>query len=548
MIRGASFLLVLCLWSWSPGVAAVPPASGEILLVPIDDRPAVAQFAVMIGAIADQEVRMPPAELLGRFTRPGDPEGIDRWLRAQDYRKVDAVILSADMLAYGGLIASRSPRVPAEKALERLAFFRWFRKSHPRVPVYAFSVLMRVAPTAEASNRSWREPLARWAELKDRVPKTGDQRLAAELADLEQKLDPAVTADYLSARRRDLQVNLAMLELRKDKIIDSLILLQDDAREFGLHRQDQEEIRARLRELQLESAVPIYNGADEGSLSLLSRAVLEKYRRVPRVMPVYSSTKSREVIAPFEDQPLQYTVEHQILSSGARLADESHPADYLLYINAPRTSDAEFSDFTRRLTADVRQGKPVAIADILFPPPHYSGADERLIRVLEKEGLFDRLAAYAGWNTAGNALGTAIPQANLRILSAAVTGDSPEKAMRAQAAQIAFLLHRFCGDYIYHDVVRFEINQELRKGSTDPTDEFTGDLYRRINRRTEEQLRPRIEEFFRRHFRGRSYPVAAAGASAAMIIRDLTDLRIRLPWPRTFEVTVEYKVNYSLGN
>ena len=459
-LRFLSFYL-FCL----PLMGQTVPHAGRILLVPIDDRPAVAQFAVMIGAIADHQIIMPPYDSLGRFTIPGNPEKIREWLQAQDYSKVDALIVSVDMLAYGGLVASRSPKVSLEKALERLGFFQWLKKKHPRIPLYAFSVLMRLAPTAEASNRTWRDRLARWAELKDLVQRTGDAKKTNELAELQKGLQPSILNDYLASRKRDLAVNLAALDLAKNRIIDTLIFLQDDAREYGLHRQDQEVLGQRLKELNLEKSIPIYNGADEGSRTLVSRAVIEKYKQRVRIVPVYSSQASREVIAPFEDHPLHYTVENQIRAAGGLLVQEGQEADYRLYINAPKTTDPEFESFCRYLTEDLKAGRRVALADILFPPPHYSGSDERLIRLLEKEDLFDKLTAYAGWNTAGNTLGTAIPQATMRVLFESRFAGSAERAARALAAQLEFLMHRFVGDYIYHDIVRLAINRRLGKAS-----------------------------------------------------------------------------------
>src|SRR5262249_23259616 len=139
--------------------------AGYITLVPIDDRPAAGQFAQMVGKMDDDRVTTPPRETLGRFTQPGDTARIEQWLRAQDYSKNDALIVSVDMLAYGGLVASRRHGVTFDEAKKRLEFFRWFKQKNPRVPVYAFSVIMRDAPTATAETRGIYGKLARWAEL-----------------------------------------------------------------------------------------------------------------------------------------------------------------------------------------------------------------------------------------------------------------------------------------------------------------------------------------------------------------------------------------------
>jgi hypothetical protein len=186
------------------------------------------------------------------------------------------------------------------------------------------------------------------------------------------------------------------------------------------------------------------------------------------------------------------------------------------------------------------------LADVLFPPPHYSGADERIIRALQKEKLFDKFTGYAAWNTAGNTLGTTIPQANMRVLFQAKLADVTERSARAMSAQLEFLLHRFAGDYIYHDIVRFDINRKLREAPSDPTDEFTPEVYARINRLTDEQLRPRIEDFFAKYFQGRTCSVQGVNSGQAMVLNALRGLKIYLPWPRTFEVAIKYKMEYAI--
>jgi hypothetical protein len=523
---------------------------GRIILVPIDDRPAVGQFAQMIGAVADHEVIMPPESLLGRFTQPGDGARIEAWLRAQDYSRIDALIVSVDMLAYGGLIASRAPAVQLDQARGRLAFFGWFKRAHPQIPIYAFNAVMRVAPTASRASRRWREALARWAELEGRAGQPDDPKLEAELAaeleGLRRELDPQLIADYRAARARDLAINLAMIELVQAGAVDQLILLQDDARPDGLHRRDQERLRARLRELGLEARVPIYNGTDEGALSLVSRAIIER-RRIPlRVAVIYSSERSRGVIAPYEDRPLEFTVESQLRASGARLAAKHEPADYTLYVNAPQTGESEFADLLARLSADLRAGRMAALSDVLFPAPHRSGADERIIAALGRERLLDRLTSYAAWNTAGNTLGTAIPHANLRVISRRLLGRDLARMARAETAHLAFLLHRLIGDYLYHDRVRLAINRRLRDEFRDQmiTDELPPEIYQRVNREVERELGGQMRMLFDNHFRGRAHPLAEL--VERLEVKGLEDLRIRLPWPRTFEVRVEYRLTTAL--
>ena len=520
--------------------------AGRLVLVPIDDRPAVGPFAVMIGAVADQEVVMPRRELLGNFTTPGDTARIREWLKAQDYRRTDALVISVDMLVYGGLVASRTHGVGLEEARKRLDFFRWFRRRHPKIPVYAYGVIMRVAPTASAATHGIHDKLARWAELKDRVARTGEAAYAAELERLERDLAPGVIRDYLAARERDRQINLAMIDLAKEGVVDELILLQDDAREYGLHRQDQALLRGRLKELGLEARVPIYNGTDEGALSLVSRAVLDRTGMRLRIAPVYSSARSREVIAPYEDHPLRFTVASQIRAAGGVEVGADEKADYRLYINAPETTAAEFDRFLARMIADLKAGEPVALADLLFPAPHFSGADERIVAALRAEGLFDRFVGYAAWNTAGNTLGTTIPHANLRVhlLRAVGRGERRGDRLRAELAHLAFLLNRYAGDYLYHDVVRPEVNARLReeaKQTNEITYQLNAERYAMVDRDVSQSMVPRVSQFFADNFAGRSYPV---DSRRQLRLTGLRDLRVFLPWARTFECVIEFGLDY----
>ena len=529
----------------NPGPLGV---AGYITLLPIDDRPAVGQFAQMIGAVADHKVTMPPLEMLGRFTQAGDVARIAQWLKSQDYSRTDALIVSVDMLAYGGLVASRTHKTSLEEAKARLEFFRWFKSKYPRVPVYAFNVIMRVAPTATAATRGVHDKLARWAELKDQTAKSKDSKLDAELAQLTKDLAPAAIEDYLAARKRDLQVNLAMLDLVKAGTVNELILLQDDAREFGLHRQDQAVLKTRLKELGLEAKVPIYNGTDEGSLSLVSRAVLDKFLYKLKVAVIYSSEKSKTIINPYEDHPLQFTVESQIRAAGGIPVSEFDQADYRLFVNAPGTDDEQFDAFLQKLLKELKENRHIALADVLFPKPHFSGADERIIAALKKESLFGRFAGYAAWNTAGNTLGTTIPHANMRVFFRSKLNDRADRAARTEAAHLEFLLNRFAGDYLYHDIVRLDVNPRLR-GQTqnqEVTYEFTPQEYEEVNREVSQKLTAEIEKFFAEYFKGRTHRLAIyKGVEKTITVNGLKDLKVYLPWARAFECVIDFKLDYS---
>jgi hypothetical protein len=398
--------------------------AGYLTLAPMDDRPAVGQFAQMIGAIADHRVTPPPRELLGQ----GAAARIEQWLRAQNYSKTDALIVSVDLLAFGGRAASPVRDASLDEAKKRLEFFRWFRQKYPRIPVYAFG------------------------------------RVTNE------------------------RINQAMLDLVKAGVVNEMI----------------------------------HHGAEQDAIPLISRAVLDKFAQKLRVAVVYSSEKSREAIAPAEDRPLERIVESQIRAAGGIPASEYDRSDYTLFVNAPGTSDEEFDLFLKKLIKELKEVRYIALADLRFPGPHHGGADERIIAALKRENLLDRFAGYAASSAAGAALGAAISQANMRVFYKTRLNDSAERAARAEAAHLEFLLHRYAGDYLCRDLVR------------------------PVNGEVEQKLRSEIEKFFAENFQNRTYTLAYYNnVRRSITLRGLKDLKIHLPPPGAVEIVIECRLDYA---
>ena len=159
------FILAAGLCLVISGTAAAQRTS-KILLIPLDDRPPCLQFPVRMGNIGDAEIVTPPRALLGRFTEFGRSDEIIAWMRSQDLRSFDAAIVSMDMLAFGGLVASRvGVSGSTEQAMKRIAFIREMKRLAPRLPIYGSSVIMRLAPSADGTNEHYRVNLARWAEI-----------------------------------------------------------------------------------------------------------------------------------------------------------------------------------------------------------------------------------------------------------------------------------------------------------------------------------------------------------------------------------------------
>ncbi|MCM1266152.1 MAG: DUF4127 family protein, partial [Candidatus Gastranaerophilales bacterium] len=78
----------------------------KICFVPIDNRPVCYNLAKEIAKIdKDLELYIPPRNMLGGLTHNAKITELYSWLNK--IPEVDAIILSLDTLAYGGLIPSR---------------------------------------------------------------------------------------------------------------------------------------------------------------------------------------------------------------------------------------------------------------------------------------------------------------------------------------------------------------------------------------------------------------------------------------------------------
>ena len=507
-------------------------APGKILLIPLDSRPAAGQFATMIGNMAGVETRMPPYEALGRFTKAGDPDKIFDWLQNQDLTNVRAIVASSDMIAYGGLIASRENTVSLTLAQERLRrLIRFKRQSAPNVRLYVFAATMRLAPTATREAAPWRMNLAKYEEMKDRWERLRDPSGPATLARLRKKVPAERIAAYERTRARNFAVQKELLRLAMGPEIDYMIFGQDDAKPDGPHIQENAKLKRVVEQLRLGEKVFFCEGIDQHANVLMSRALLSTGERAwtPRVRVVYSDEAAKTRFAMYESKPIEASLEDQLHASGAELAKEGEPYDYSLFLNVPGRREEPFAAWVEALKSEVDQGFPVAVADIDFRSDGTS--DRAVYDALIENGRAMKLLSYAGWNTAGNTMGTTIPAANVYLWARRAGGDP----LAREVAQREFLLHRLVDDYDYHRFTRPEANRMLDRlaGSRD---EAYGAPFKTVNEFVQRDMQTRVQEVFDTQFKDRRF---FAGTGQWMF-HELGPVRVFLPWPRAYEVRVEF--------
>jgi hypothetical protein len=428
-----------------------------LALVPLDERPVCTGLPVAIAGVAGVGVLLPPAHCLPTWCRGGDADGLGAWLRATSPTAVAAVV-SLEGLGLGGLIPSR---LGHESVLDVRR--RWEPLDELGIPVHA-SIAVPRAPNSQDTDE---EP-AYWA---DHGP--GLHRLSLALVDgvhldsARAVVPPQVRTDWLVRRLRQYQLALSAIELTARGTLASLLIGIDDAVPGSLSCADASSLDTWAQRLELGRRVLVQPGADEAGAVLVSRALLAlSGGTAPRVSVACADPEHLRRVAPYEVAPVGETAAGQLRAAGAVVVDDSSTADAVLVVHPPdgsgdwalcppfstdrraavRTADLVASQFR----AAGGTARPVAVADVAQP----NGADPELVHALSRDGVLGSVSAYAGWNTAGNTLGTAAAHL-LAVVAGHRLGTYDAEAHRA------LLTRRLVEDWAWMSVQRPALRRRL---------------------------------------------------------------------------------------
>ena len=532
-MQKAILSVILCLLSAVFGIQSQEQIKRtRILLIPLDSRPAAGQFAQMIGAMNNTKVDVPPIEILGKFTTPGDVDKVYEWLETQNMGDVSTIIVSGDMLAYGGLIASRVNETDAGQGIQRLQrLIDLKRRSAPEIKLYIYMSTMRLTPTATKAAASYRLNLAKYEETKDRYERTHDVTLPSKLNNLRRMVPAIEIMKYERTRRRNVEVQSALLRMCIGPEIDFLIMGQDDAKPDGPQIQENAKLKKLADQYHVMGKVYFCEGIDQHSNLLLSRAILTQHNWKPKVRIVYSDEDGKNQYALYESKTVKESLLDQLFASGAEMSKDNDEYDYSLYVNTPKRREPQFEEFLEKMRNEIDQGFPVAVADINFGAN--GSSDEALFNFLIRTGKAYKLLAFAGWNTAGNTMGTSIPAANVYLCARKFDAEP----LKREVAQREFLLHRMINDWAYHRFTR-PATYAMIDSLQDQRDEIYGSNFEAVNKFAVADLRRHIAQIFQNQFHLRRF---TAGEKEYQIV-DLSDLTIGLPWPRAYEIRVDYKM------
>ena len=436
----------------------------KLVILPLDSRPCTREFPAQLAQSAGISAFVPPLEVMDWYRTPSDFCRIAAWLE-EACAGAGALICSLDQLAYGGLLASRCMEVPETQALRRAAFLRRLKQKYPALDIYLSSVIMRTTvSTLKQEDQVWWEKVALYSQL---AAQPGCEA-ARRLAQLEAQIPSHVLQTFLAARGRNHQVNREAVALLAEGIVKQVCFLQEDSAPQGMHRAEQQQLQALAEAQGVSEQVSIHCGTDECACALVGCLAAQRQAGGPALrLYVEWLAGDMQFTARYEDRPFAENLDAYLKTCRIMRVQSPKDAQAVLAVYAPSgpqmdlamaPEDAvcaytpgQLGNIAERLQALMDTGLPTGLLDVY----HANGGESSLLRLAAQNGLLARLAAYAGWNTACNSLGTILGQ-----LLAAGTGASP-------AALAAFTQERLLDDWVYQAIVRPRWNRELRAAGTD---------------------------------------------------------------------------------
>lgn len=353
----------------------------KICFVPIDNRPVCYNLAKDIAAIDENiELFIPPREFLGDLTRSAGVNEIIEWI--ENIPECDAMVISLDTIAYGGLIPSRRSPDSIDKIKIRLNRLKPLLEGKK---VYAFSSIMRI------SNNNYNE------EEKEYWKDWGKKIFEYSYSGVNDGIPQAILDDYLATRKRNFEINKTYLNWG----LNTLIFSKDDCAPKGFNVDE-------ARELERLGA-KTKTGADEIPLTLLARAIEKEIK----VFVEFTEPDYKDCISNYEDVSIEKSVQGQLELGGFTQVQTREEADVILIVNNFIEKQGEHvmgwttQPFRKTFTPP---DKPYAIADVRYA----NGADNDFVEQLLPQIDLKNFYGYAGWNTSANTIGSLLAGVKVR--------------------------------------------------------------------------------------------------------------------------------------
>lgn len=524
----------------------------NIAFIPLDGRPCCYDFVIKLGTIAGYEVQTPPESLFRKFMEEADIELLSSWLE-DTIQSIDYLVVSVDMLAYGGFFTSSRFRINEEQALERLAILKKIKSANPQLKIFAFNVISRLSwAVYNDEDLELCNMIVEYHQLQYHINHNYNMVDISRYKTLMNTIPSKYIEEYQAVRKRNHSVNMEMIEWVSDGTFDFLVLSQADASDSGPHRDEQADLIQMIYDKKVLSDVIIYPGADETGQILLSRAVQDIEQTQVTFYPVFSSVCGPQMKGPFEDMPMGKNIGSQVYAAGSILLHSFLSADIQLFVHThsrvyntdeyiknhsynekkifPSPNHISWA-FVESVSYHIRQGNMVALADTAFA----NGCDKSFMQLLLEKVSPPRLQSFAGWNTPGNSLGTAIAHSILRCIYL----KKKKRIPNSEKKHSEFLFERFMDDYFYQSIVKPPLHTVLQEQNVRYL--LPDEMYEKMNSLIREKLHSLGKTFFKEHFYGHQLAQPYHKYHLSSIDKE----NIHLPWKRIFEISLDYTLKLS---
>lgn len=433
----------------------------KIVLLPLDERPCNYDFPMELFNHEELEIVRP--DKLGDKKKLANRDKIINFLK-KECIDADGLILSIDMLLYGGLVPSRIHNGTVKEFRKMSTVIKELKEKNPNLLIYGFQVVMR-CPSYSSNDEEpdyyeeCGETIHRVGELihKSRLGLSDEKKMNLIMPEINQEY----LNDYVGRRQINCEMNRYILNYLKEGYLDFMVIPQDDSATYGYAAMDQEIIRAEIMKQNLGDRILVYPGADEVGMVMIARLINKIHGKKPKVYVKYVCEKAKYIVPLYEGNTLSTTVKYHILSSGCQVVECYEHADLIMVVTAPAgemkeaiaqpcllpdyRAERNFPELIDFIKDRIAEGKQITIADNAYA----NGGDLEFINMLNYNNLLLKVDGYAGWNTSANTIGTALAEG----IDALYYGKSK--------AHQDFLVKRYIEDVGYCSVVRGKVTEEL---------------------------------------------------------------------------------------
>ena len=507
---------------FSPGTV---PAAENWALLPLDNRPPCRDFTEELGALGGIHFTAPPDEIMDWYDVPAKVPQVKTWL-AQTLPSQNGALLSTDLLLFGGLLHSRMEPVTEQKAGDFFTYLEDLKEQYPDKQYYLYSVIPRLLISSHVLPDRWYQ----WQLMTWTINMDKKIRGLPYDHDLYEEMKATIPMDlkwkYITLYRDNDRFNEELVQFVTEQNLTDLVIGQDDAHPYGLPNYNRLNAAAYPKAYDLHPPIYTSQGADELGALAAARIYSRRTGYRPKIKVLYGSDEMKDYTLHFVPLTLEQIAKEKINLANGTETDSLKDADFILFIHCGSEKQEDYTDIARRIKGLMKE-KPVALVDL---STRFAAGDCILPYLMANGTPIPRLLSYSGWNTASNAIGTAVAQGT--IVSGQATRLPKDALPALYSANFKFNYARFLDDWAYQKLVRPHMAELQDLNGVDP--EKGGDYPLAATCYLSRELGVYQQALI---WYCRQFPYYEDGQDA-YYLRD-AQFVVNLPWERPFEIRLK---------